>query len=81
MANAPWPASADLISEGNMGMMHAVKKFEPEDFACHLCDAVDQGGDPRIHTALKLGKNRHNRAKKLFFNFAGSRARFRPSTR
>jgi len=48
-----WLPISEVISEGNVGLMQAVKRFEPEKgFRSHLCHVVDQGGDPGIHPAL-----------------------------
>ena len=53
-----------VISEGNVGLMHAVNRFEAGQRlpAGHLCDVVDQGGDPGIHPALLVaGEDGHHR--------------------
>jgi hypothetical protein len=49
---------SEVISEGNVGLMQAVKRFEPEKgFRLrHLRDVVDQGGDPGIHPALVVAR-------------------------
>ena len=55
---------SEVISEGNVGLMQAVKRFEPEKGlpARHLCDVVDQGRHPGIHPALVVaGENGHDR--------------------
>ena len=55
---------ADIISEGNVGLMQAVKRFEPERGypARDLCDVVDQGFDSGIHPAFMVaGKNGNER--------------------
>ena len=41
---------SDLISEGNLGMMHAVKKFEPEKFV----EAIS-----KIHKTIKEGPEKY----------------------
>jgi hypothetical protein len=44
---------SELISEGNIGLMQGVKKFEPErGFARDLRDVVDPRLDPGIYPAL-----------------------------
>ena len=55
---------SELISEGNVGMMQAVKRFEPEQRLPprHLRHVVDQGRDPGIHPALVVaGEDGHHR--------------------
>lgn len=46
-------AQADLIQEGNVGLMKAVKRFNPEMGVRLVSFAVplDQGRDPRVHPA------------------------------
>ena len=41
---------ADLIQEGNIGLMKAVKRFNPEVGVrlCVFCCALDQSRNPRI---------------------------------
>src|SRR6266567_5965785 len=54
---------SELISEGNVGLMQAVKRFEPEKGipARDLCHVVDQGCDPGIHPALVVpGEDGHH---------------------
>merc|ERR1711991_694043 len=63
---------ADLISEGNLGMMHAVKKFEPEKgfrlatYAMWWIKAAIQEYILRSWSLVKLGTTAAQ--KKLFFN-------------
>jgi hypothetical protein len=55
---------SEVISEGNVGLMQAVKRFEPEKGLPprHLRHVVDQGGDPGIHPALVVaGEDGHHR--------------------
>jgi len=54
---------SEVISEGNVGLMQAVKRFEPEKASPrHLRHVVDQGGDPGIHLALVVaGEDGHHR--------------------
>ena len=55
---------SELISEGNIGLMQGVKKFEPERGfrARDLCDVVDPRLDPGIHPALvEPGEDGHHR--------------------
>ena len=41
----------EMISEGNVGLMQAVKKFEPEKgLDCDLCDVVDKSVNTRIYS-------------------------------
>ena len=49
---------SEVISEGNVGLMQAVKRFEPDKGfrTRHLCDVVDQGRDPGIHPALVVAR-------------------------
>ena len=65
---------ADLISEGNLGMMHAVKKFEPEKgFRLgHLCHVVDQSRHSGIYFAVLVACQNwhHRRAEKAVFQSA-----------
>ena len=54
----------ELIAEGNLGMMHAVKRSEPEKGlpAVHLCHVVDQGKHSGIYPAVVVARqNRHHR--------------------
>ena len=66
-----WPV-ADLISEGNLGMMHAVKKFEPEKgfrlatYAMWWIKAAIQEYILRSWSLVKIGTT--SAQKKLFFN-------------
>ena len=41
----------EMISEGNVGLMQAVKKFEPEKGfrLSYLCNVVDQSINSRIY--------------------------------
>ena len=63
---------ADLISEGNLGMMHAVKKFEPEKgfrlatYAMWWIKAAIQEYVLRSWSLVKMGTT--TAQKKLFFN-------------
>ena len=63
---------ADLISEGNLGMMHAVKKFEPEKgfrlatYAMWWIKAAIQEYILRSWSLVKIGTT--SAQKKLFFN-------------
>ena len=53
---------SEAISEGNVGLMQAVERFEPELPVRHLRRVVDQGGDPGIHPALLVaGEDGHDR--------------------
>ncbi len=63
--------TSELISEGNIGLMQGVKKFEPDRAsAWPLCDVVDPRLDPGIYPApwslVKMGTTAAQ--KKLFFN-------------
>src|ERR1700690_434510 len=52
---------SEAISEGNVGLMQAVERFEPELPVRHLRRVVDQGGDPGIHPALLVaGEDGHH---------------------
>ena len=54
---------ADLIQEGNIGLMKAVKRFDPDRGVrlVSLRHALDQGRDPRVHPAqLAPGQGRHH---------------------
>lgn len=70
---------ADLISEGNLGMMHAVKKFEPEKgfrlatYAMWWIRASIQEYILRSWSLVKLGTT--SAQKKLFFNLRKAKAR------
>src|SRR6056300_910594 len=63
---------ADLISEGNIGLMHAVKKFEPEKgfrlatYAMWWIKAAIQEYILRSWSLVKIGTT--TAQKKLFFN-------------
>ena len=62
----------DLISEGNVGIMQAVKKFDPEKgfSLSYLCNVVDKSSNSRIcfhsWSLVKIGTTAAQ--KKLFFN-------------
>ena len=45
---------ADIVSEGNIGLMQAVRRFDPErgDSSSHLCHVVDQSDNPGICPAV-----------------------------
>jgi RNA polymerase sigma-32 factor len=49
---------AELISEGNVGLMQAVKRFEPDKRLPprHLCHVVDPRLDPGIHPAFVVAR-------------------------
>ena len=65
---------ADLISEGNLGMMHAVKKFDPERgfrLATHAMWWIKASDSGICIAQLVAGENRHHRlAKKAVFQSA-----------
>jgi hypothetical protein len=53
---------ADIISEGNVGLMQAVIRAGARLPARNLCDVVDQGFDTGIHLAFVVaGKNGNER--------------------
>ena len=60
----------EVISEGNIGLMQAVKRFDGEGSLRHLRYVVDSGVNSRIYPALvEPRENGHHRQqKKLFFN-------------
>ena len=70
---------ADLISEGNLGMMHAVKKFEPEKgfrlatYAMWWIKAAIQEYILRSWSLVKMGTT--SAQKKLFFNLRKAKSR------
>ena len=70
---------ADLISEGNLGMMHAVKKFEPEKgfrlatYAMWWIKAAMQEYILRSWSLVKIGTTAVQ--KKLFFNLRSAKNR------
>jgi RNA polymerase sigma-32 factor len=69
---------ADIISEGNVGLMQAVKRTGARLPACDLRDVVDQGFDTGIHPAfLVAGKNWHQAQKMLFFKLRRTKRKSR----
>ena len=74
---------ADLIQEGSIGLMKAVKRFDPERNVRLVSFAIlDQGRDPRIHPAqLAAGQARPTKAqRKLFFQPAPMKTGLAPMT-
>merc|ERR1711991_249448 len=75
---------ADLISEGNLGMMHAVKKFEPEKgfrlatYAMWWIKAAIQEYILRSWSLVKIGTTAGQ--KKLFFNLRRIKGQISPET-
>ena len=49
---------SEVVSEGNVGLMQAVKRFEPEKGfpSRHLRDVVDQSGDTGIHPSFLVAR-------------------------
>ncbi len=52
--------TSELISEGNIGLMQGVKKFEPDRGIPprHLCDVVDPRVDPGKYPAVVVPRER-----------------------
>ena len=65
------PVTSELVSEGSIGLMQAVKKFNPEKgFRLgYIRDVVDKSFDSRIcFKIVELSKNgNHYSSKKAFF--------------
>merc|ERR1712159_735284 len=75
---------SDLISEGNIGMMHAVKRFEPEKgfrlatYAMWWIKASIQEYILRSWSLVKIGTT--TAQKKLFFNLKKIKNQIAPKT-
>ena len=62
---------SELVSEGNLGLMRAVKKFDPEKgfrLATYAMWWIKASMQEYIFKIMEFGKNRHNvSSKKTFF--------------
>ena len=61
-------SQADIIQEGNVGLMKAVRRFDPlMGKAFFICNSLDQGGDSRIYsTKLEDCKSCHDKSTENF---------------
>ena len=63
---------SELISEGNIGLMQAVKKFDPDKrvSTCNICNVVDKSFYSRVCSKiLEFSQNGNdNSTKETFFN-------------
>ena len=61
---------SEMVSEGNIGLMQAVKKFDPEKGfrISYICNVVDKSFNSRIYIKiLEFSKNGYNYSSKKTF--------------